>query len=105
MNFSRSPFAPKNLVSWDEQLRTDGVYCRESAGIVPAVLKAVPVTGAAFSGMTMDQSINVPLFFPTPIILLILILILICSVCVCVIQKVSDACVQTINRGFCIFSY
>ena len=39
------------------QLRTDGVHCRESAGIRPVVaLKAFPVTtGAAFAGFTVDQ--------------------------------------------------
>ena len=30
-------------------LRNDGVYCRESAGIGPVVLKAVPVTDAPFT--------------------------------------------------------
>ena len=30
------------------QSRTDGVYCLESAGTKPVVLKVVPVTGAAF---------------------------------------------------------
>ena len=38
------------------QLRADGVHCRESTGTGPVVLKAVPVTGAAFSGFSMDQS-------------------------------------------------
>ena len=32
-----------------------GIQCRESAGIGPVLLKAVSVTGAAFSGITMDQ--------------------------------------------------
>ena len=31
------------------RLRTDGVYCRESAGTRPVNLKVVPVTGAAFT--------------------------------------------------------
>ena len=35
-------------------MRTDGVHCRESAGTVPIILKVVPVTGATFSGITMD---------------------------------------------------
>ena len=39
------------------QLRIDGVPCRESAGTGPVVLKVVPVTGAAFSGITMGQLI------------------------------------------------
>ena len=37
------------------QLRTDGVHCRKSVGTGPAVLKAVPVSGAAFSGIIMHQ--------------------------------------------------
>ena len=37
------------------QLRTDGVHCQESAGTGPVVLKAVPVTGAAFLQVTMNQ--------------------------------------------------
>ena len=41
------------------QLRTDGGHCRESASPGPGVFKVVPVTGAAFAGITMDQSINV----------------------------------------------
>ena len=31
-------------------------YCRESDGTGSVVLRVVPVTGAAFSGITMDQS-------------------------------------------------
>ena len=38
------------------QLRTDGVHCRESAGTGSIVIKVVPVTGAAFSGIPTDQS-------------------------------------------------
>ena len=37
------------------QLRTDGVHCRESAGTGPVVLKIVPVTGAAFLQINVDQ--------------------------------------------------
>ena len=40
----------------------DGVYCRESAGIGSVVFKVAPVTGAAFSGITMDQIICASLF-------------------------------------------
>ena len=36
-------------------LRTDGIHCRESGGTGPVVLRVVPVTGAAFSGITTDQ--------------------------------------------------
>ena len=51
------------------QLRTDGVHFRESAGTGgPVVLKVVSVTGAAISGFTMDQFIDVGLYFPTPTI-------------------------------------
>ena len=32
-----------------------GVYCRESAGTGPVIPKVVPVTGAAFSDIIMDQ--------------------------------------------------
>ena len=49
------------------QLRTDGVHCRESAGTGPVVLKVVPVTGAAFLGITMDQLMSASLF-PHPIL-------------------------------------
>ena len=44
------------------QLRTDGVHCQESAGTGSSVLKAVSVTGAAFSGITMCQLICASLF-------------------------------------------
>ena len=37
------------------QLLTDGVHFRDSAGAGPVVLKILPVTGAAFSGFTMDH--------------------------------------------------
>ena len=40
---------------------------RESAGSGPVVLKVVPVMGASFVQVTMDQLINVHLsLFPTP---------------------------------------
>ena len=44
------------------QLRTDGIHCRESAGTGPVVLKVVPVTGANFSGISMDQLMCASLF-------------------------------------------
>ena len=48
------------------KLCTDGVHCRRGyAGIGPLVLKVVPVTGAAFSGITMDQ-LFIRSSFPTP---------------------------------------
>ena len=46
-------------------LRTDGVYCREFAGIGPVNLKVVPVTGAAFASPWTNK--YAPLF-PTPTI-------------------------------------
>ena len=49
------------------QLRTDGVYYRESAGTgPPVVLKVVRVTGAAYSGITMNQLICASIF-PHPL--------------------------------------
>ena len=44
------------------QLRTDGVHGRESAGTGPVALKVVPETGAASSGLTMDQLVYASLF-------------------------------------------
>ena len=44
------------------QLRTDGVHCRESAGTRPAVLGEYPVTGAVFSGITMDHVMRASLY-------------------------------------------
>ena len=44
------------------QLRADGVHYLESAGTGPVALKVVPVKGAAFSGVTMDQIICAFLF-------------------------------------------
>ena len=41
---------------------TKGVHCRESAGAGPAALKAVPVLGASFSGITITQNLFVSLF-------------------------------------------
>ena len=51
------------------QLRTDGIQCREFAGTQPVVLKVVPVTGATFSGTTIDQLMCASLF-PDPILIL-----------------------------------
>ena len=44
-------------------MRADVVHCRTSAGTGPVFLKIVPVTGAAFSCLIMDQSVR--LSFPT----------------------------------------
>ena len=48
------------------QLRTEGDHCREPAGTAPVVLKVIPVTGAAYSGITMDQLMCASLF-PHPV--------------------------------------
>ena len=45
----------QSRVNQATQLRTDSVYCWESTGTWSVVLKVVLVTGAAFSGITMDQ--------------------------------------------------
>ena len=39
--------------------------CRESAGTGPVVLKVVPATGAAFSGITMDKLMCLSFSTPT----------------------------------------
>ena len=44
------------------QIRTDCIHCRETVGAGSVVLKIVPVTGAAFSGITMDHLFCAPLF-------------------------------------------
>ena len=49
----RQPPSGQSRVYRVTQLRTDGVHCRESTGTGPVVPKKVPVTGAAFSGVTM----------------------------------------------------
>ena len=46
-------------------LPTDGVHYREPTGPGAVVLKAVPVTGAASSGFTVDQTIYEPLYSHT----------------------------------------
>ena len=52
------------------QLRTNGVECRESAGTGPVVLKIVPVTGAAFLQVIMDQ-LTCACFYPHPLQVLV----------------------------------
>ena len=47
-------------------MRTDGFHGQESAGTGPVVLEVVSVTGAAFSGFTMDQLICAAIF-PHPL--------------------------------------
>ena len=37
------------------QIRTDGIHCRGFADSEPVILKVVPVTGAAFSDITVGQ--------------------------------------------------
>ena len=46
--YTVKPPSGQSLVYRFMQLRTDGVHCREPTGTWPEVLKAVPVTGAAF---------------------------------------------------------
>ena len=50
---SRQPPSGQSRVYWVTQLLTDGFHCRELAGTGSVVLKGVPVTGAAFSGVTI----------------------------------------------------
>ena len=57
----------QSRVYWVTQLRTNGVHCRESSGIGPVVLNAVPVTGGTSSRNPMDQSMFAPLF-PRPLL-------------------------------------
>ena len=52
----------KSRVYQVTQMRTDDVNCREYAGAGLLVLKVVPVTGAAFSGVTIDHFLCVSLF-------------------------------------------
>ena len=49
------------------RLRTDYVFCLESAGTGPEVLKVFRITGAAFSGVTKDQLMSASLF-PHPLL-------------------------------------
>ena len=65
MYLYRHPPSGQSRVYQVTQLRTDGVHCQEYAGTGPVVLKVVPVTSAAFSGITHGP-INVRLSFPTP---------------------------------------
>ena len=45
----RQPPSGQSRVYWVTQMRTAGVHCQEPTGTGPVALKAVPVTGAAFS--------------------------------------------------------
>ena len=47
-------------------MRTDGFHCKEVVGAGFVVFKVVPVTGAAFPGITMDQFLCASLF-PHPL--------------------------------------
>ena len=62
----RQPPLGQSRVYQVTQLRTDSVHCRESAGTGTdsVVLKVVPVTGAAFSGFTMNQVLMCASLFP-----------------------------------------
>ena len=66
----RHPYIPSTSIESvpnisGRAIATDGAPCRESTCTGAVVLKAVPVTGAAFSGFTMDQCL-MRLSFPTP---------------------------------------
>ena len=50
--------------------RTGGVYCRESADTGLLALEVVPLTGASFSGITMDQLMCAS-FVPHPLQVLV----------------------------------
>ena len=63
--YIHTPSSHQSRVYRVTQLRTDGVHCRESIGKGPAVLKVVPVTGAAFSGLTIWTNECPPLFSHT----------------------------------------
>ena len=63
---NRQPPSGQSRVYPVTQLRTDGIHCREAAGARPVVLKAVSVTGAAFSGITMEYFLCASLF-PHPL--------------------------------------
>ena len=52
------------------QTRTDAVHCRESAGTRSVVLTVVPATGAAFSGIPVDQVMGTS-FFSHPLLVYI----------------------------------
>ena len=58
----RQPPSDQSRVYRVTQLRSDSVHCRGSAGTGPLVLKVVPVSGAAFSGFTIDHFFYAPLF-------------------------------------------
>ena len=62
----RQPPLSQSQIHQVTQLRTDFVHCREFAGTVPEVLKVVPVTGAAFSSIILDQLMYTSLF-PRPL--------------------------------------
>ena len=68
----RQPPSGQSQVNRVTQLRTNGIPRREFVGNGPVVLKAVRVTGAAFSGFTMDQFLYASLFLYPPLILLII---------------------------------
>ena len=48
-------------------MRAEGVHCRDSSGIGPVILKVVRVTGAAYSGNSIDQFLSAALF-PQPLL-------------------------------------
>ena len=87
IRLDRQPPSSQSRVYEVTQLRTDGVHCRESASAGPIVLKVVRVTGAAFSGIAMDQLMCASLF-PHPL-LYCYVLIADMMTCYCVISTES----------------
>ena len=59
----RQPTSSQSRVNHVTQVLTDGVHCLDFAGTGPVAIMVVPVTGAAFSDITiiMDQLIIVSL--------------------------------------------
>ena len=84
--YRQPPSGQSRIHRVTQQLRTDGVHCRESAGTAPVVLKVVSITGAAFSGFTMTHIFHASLF-PRPLYCYSYVLI----VDTCAIPKVSEA--------------
>ena len=62
VNLYCQPPSGQSRVCHLTKLHTDGVHCREYAGTGPKVFEVVPVTGAAFSGIDMEQIICASLF-------------------------------------------
>ena len=66
VHINRQPPSGQSRRDRATKLRADGVRCRVCTGTGPEVPKVVLVTGAAFSGFTMDQLMCASLF-PHPL--------------------------------------